>query len=134
MWRGPKKNVSYMFVLTSTAVSSMSCSLDLYGFRDGGAGGHIAAICRMLLPRFVQGRALHSYSIAIKLFSPLRFVSIHVVHPYSSMNTTGVSKVFSFITNLSWALLKIPYKFTILSIFIIISFPIISGCIFFFRC
>ena len=41
--RGSQENIAYEFILTSSAVSHMSCLFDLDGFRYKGVGDHTAA-------------------------------------------------------------------------------------------
>ena len=54
-------------------------------------------ICGVLPPGFVQNCSQHSCVVAVKLFF-IHLVSVHVVHPYSSIDTADASKkLFHFI-------------------------------------
>ena len=79
-------------------MSRMSCS---DGFRDGRQVAVELLFCGMLLPGFVQYSSRHSWAIASSLFS-VCLVSVHVVHPYSRMDTTAVRKILRFtLSNMS---------------------------------
>ena len=51
--------------------------------------------CGVLFLGLIQYSSQHSCVIAVKLFS-IRLVSVHVVHPYSSIDTTAASKKLRF--------------------------------------
>ena len=53
IWRVPRENIAYELILTSLAISSMSCSSDLNGFRDGRSVAIQLLFCGMLLSGFV---------------------------------------------------------------------------------
>ena len=96
MWRGPQEYVAYEFILTSQAMSRMSGSSTFDSFRDGWKVAAQLLLCRVLPPELVQYSSQQSCAIAVKLFS-LRFVIIHVVHPYTSIDTTAAWKKLRFI-------------------------------------
>ena len=52
-------------------------------------------------PGLVQYCSRHSYVAAVKLFS-IRLVSVHEVHPYSSIATTAAWKNLRFILSVSF--------------------------------
>ena len=93
MWRGPQENVTYEFIFTSPAVSSVSCLSYLDSFRDGGLVAVQLLFCGMLLPGFVPYSLVQFLS---SLFS-IRLVSVHVVHPYNRIDRTAVWKKLRFI-------------------------------------
>ena len=68
VWSGQEEHVDYEFVLTSPAVSSMSCSSGLNGFRDGREVAVCLLVCGMLLPRLDHNSSQCSCAIAVKLF------------------------------------------------------------------
>ena len=96
MWRGPQKYVTNEFIPTSPAVSHMSGSSDLDSFRDGLLVNVQLLLREVLPPGCVQYCTQHSCLIAVKLFS-IRLVSVHVVHPYSCIDTTAFWKKLCFI-------------------------------------
>ena len=53
-------------------------------------------LCGLLPPGFVQYCSQHSCVLAVKLFS-IRLVSVHVVHPYCSIDTIAAWKKLRFI-------------------------------------
>ena len=53
-------------------------------------------LCRVLPPGLVQYCSQHSCVVAVKFFS-ICLVSLHVVHPYSSIDTTASCKKLRFI-------------------------------------
>ena len=55
-------------------------------------------LCGVLPPGLVQNCLQHSCVVAVKLFS-ICLVSIHVVHPYSSIDTTAAWKKLRFISS-----------------------------------
>ena len=89
----------------------MFCLSYLNGFLDERQVSVQQLFCGVLLPGFVQDSIRHSCVAPIELF--LCFVSIHVVHRYSSSDTATVCKrpyfilldrsVFHMIDNLSLA-------------------------------
>ena len=95
MWRGPQEYITYEFVLTSPAVSRMPGS-SLIVFVMGGRWPYrycfvgycfqdlfnIAPIILVLLP---------------SSFFSISLVSVHVVHPYSSIDTTAAWKKLLFL-------------------------------------
>ena len=95
IWRSPQEHIAYEFVLTSPAVSRMSGSSNLDSFRDGWLVAVQLLFCRVLLPRLVRYCSQHCCVFAVNLF--IRLVSVHVVHPYSSINTTATWKKQRFI-------------------------------------
>ena len=96
LWRGIWENVTYEFVLASLAVSHMSCSSYLDGFRDRRRVAVQLLFRGMLLPWFVKYSSKHFWALPSIFFS-ICFVSIHVVHPYSRTDTTEAWKKFRFI-------------------------------------
>ena len=54
MWRGPWENIVYEFILTSPAVSYMSCSSNFDGFLDRWYVTVQLLFCGMLLPGFQE--------------------------------------------------------------------------------
>ena len=96
MCRGPLAYIAYEFVLTSPAVSRMSDSSNLDCFRDG-----LLVAVQLLLfcggglpPGLVQYGSQHSCVVAV--FFSIRPVSVHVVHSYSSIDTTAAWKKTAF--------------------------------------
>ena len=74
----------------------MSGSSNLNSFRDRGQVAVQLVSCGVLLPGLVQDCTQHSCVIAIQfLLQP--FVSVHVVHPYSSIDVTAAWKKLRFI-------------------------------------
>ena len=69
----------------------MSCSSDLNSFRDGRLVAEKLLLCGILLPGFVQYDSKNSCIISVKLFS-IRLVSVHVVPPYSRIDTLAAWK------------------------------------------
>ena len=96
MWRGPQEYITYEFVPTSPAVSRMSSSSNFDSFRDGWYKVVQLLLWVVLSPGIVQYCSQHSCVVGVKLFS-IRLVSIHVVHPYSSIDTTATWKKMRFI-------------------------------------
>ena len=68
MWRSPLEYIAYAFILTSPAVSCMSCSSNLDIFQDGWQVGLQLLFCRMLPPWFVHHSSKQSCAIVIKFF------------------------------------------------------------------
>ena len=67
----------------------MSCLSYLDGFRDGRSVAVQLLFCGILLPGFVY----IAHSILMQYpssFYSIRSVSVHVVHPYSRIDTTAV--------------------------------------------
>ena len=91
MWRGPQDYIAYKFVPTFPAMSRMSGSSNLDSLMVFVVGGRTASVCGVLPPGLVQ-------------YSPQPFsihlISIHVVHPYSSIETTAAWKKLRFILTL----------------------------------
>ena len=96
MCRNPKENVTYEFVLASPALLCMSCSSYLNGLWDRRQVAIQLLFCGELLLRFVQDSTQHSSLLPILLFF-MCFVSVLVVHPYSSMDTVTACKKSCFI-------------------------------------
>ena len=83
MWKGPQEYVAYELVLTSPAVSCMSGSSNLGSFHDGWPYSYCFERCCL------QDWFNIAHSILVQLpssFFSLRLVSIHLVHPYSSID------------------------------------------------
>ena len=96
MWRGPLECSTYKLVSTSPAVSSMSGSSNLDSFVMGGRWPY--SCC------FVGCCLQNLFSIARSILEQLpssffyiRLVSVHIVHPYSSVDTTAAWKKLRFI-------------------------------------
>ena len=96
MWRGPLEYIAYRFVLTSLAVSRMSGSSNLDSFREGWLVDVLLLFRGLLPPGPVQYCLHFSWVTAINFFS-ISFVSVRVVHPCSSMDTTAAWKKLHFI-------------------------------------
>ena len=86
--RGPQEYITYKPVPTSPAVSRMSGSSNLDSFRDGWLVAEQLLLCEVLPPGLVQNCLQHSCVAVVKLFS-IRLVSVHVVHPCNSIDTTA---------------------------------------------
>ena len=89
MWRRTQEYVAYEFVFTSPEWSCMSSSSNLDSFCDGCQVAVYLLFCWVLPPGLVQYCSQHSWVIAVKR---LRLDSVHIVNPYSSINTTTVWK------------------------------------------
>ena len=74
----------------------MSGSFNFDSFHDGWFVAVQLLLCGVLPPRLVQYCLQHSCVVAVKLFS-IRLVSVHVVHPYRSIDTTAAWKKLCFI-------------------------------------
>ena len=96
MW-GPSKYIAYELVPASSAVSCMSGLSNLDSFRNGRQVAVQLVTYGVLLLGLVQYCSLHSCVIAVKFFFSIRLVSVHVVHPYSSIDTTAAWKRLRFI-------------------------------------
>ena len=83
-------------VLTSPAVSNMSGSSNLDSFRNGWYVAIQLLLSRVLIPGLVHYCSQYSCVIALKFFS-IHLVSIHVVHPYTSIDSTAAWKNLHFI-------------------------------------
>ena len=87
MWKGPPEYVTYKFAPTSPSVFCMSVSSNLDIFVMGGEWSYSCCFvghCLSDIFNIVR-------SILVQLsssFLSIRFVSVHVVHPYSSIDTT----------------------------------------------
>ena len=74
----------------------MSGSSNLDSFRDERWVAVQLLLCGVLPPGPVQYCSQHFCVVAVKLFSS-RLVSVHVVHPYSSVDTIAAWKKLRFI-------------------------------------
>ena len=93
---GPQEYIAYELVLASPAVSRVSGSSNLYSFRDGGKCPYswcLVGCCRQDL----FNTALNILVQFPSSFLSSRLVSVHVVHPYSSIDTTAAWKILRFI-------------------------------------
>ena len=92
---GPLEYIAHEFVLTSSAVSRVSCSTNLDGFGDGKL--ELYSFCFVkccFYDLFNKAR-----SILVQLLSSffsINLVSVNVVHPYSSMDTVAPWKKTAF--------------------------------------
>ena len=75
----------------------MSGSSNLGSFRDGCNVAKLQLLCEVLPPGFVQYCSQQFCVVAVKIFFPIRLVSIHAVHPYSSIDMTAAWKKLHFI-------------------------------------
>ena len=94
MCRGPQEYIAYEFILTSPAVSHMSDSSNLDSFRDG----LLYSCC--FVGCCLQDLFSMACSILEQLLSSFFFiclVSIHMVHPYCSIDPTAAWKKLHFI-------------------------------------
>ena len=96
MWRGPWENIAYEYVLTSPAVSCISCLsyLDVLVM-----GGKCPCSCCFVWCCF-QDLFNMACSILVQLLSSfftIRLVSVYVVHPSSSSVTIMAWKKLRFI-------------------------------------
>ena len=96
MWRGPLEYITYELVLISLAVYRISGTSNFDSFRDGWQVAVQLLLYGVLPPWLVQYCSQHSCIVPLKLF-PVRLVSVHVVHPYSSIGTTAAWKKQRFI-------------------------------------
>ncbi len=71
----------------------MSGPSNFDSFRDGWLVSVQLLLCGVLPPGLVQYCSQHSCVVAVKL----NLVSVHVVHPYSSIDTTTAWKKLHFI-------------------------------------
>ena len=69
----------------------MPGSSNFDSFRDVWRVAVQLLVCEVLPQGLVQYCSQHSCVIAVKFFS-IRLVSVHVVHPYSRINTTAAWK------------------------------------------
>ena len=94
MWKGPQGYITYELVPTSPTVSRMPGSSNFDSFRDIVVGDRTAAAlcgtarwtCSLMLAVFLCS--------CRQAFFSIRLVSVHVVHPYSSIDTTAAWKKF----------------------------------------
>ena len=86
MWRGPQGYITHEFVLISPGVSLMSGSSYFDSFHDEWLVAVQLLLFRVLPPWLVQYCSQHSCVVAVNLF--LHTLSVHIVHPYSSIDTT----------------------------------------------
>ena len=69
MWRSPQEYITYEFVSSSPAVSSISCSSNLYSCRDGYLVAVQLLFCGVLpAAGLVQYFSQHSCAVVVKLF------------------------------------------------------------------
>ena len=94
-WRGPLKYIPYELVPTSPFVSCMSGSSNFDSFHDVWLVAVQMLLCGVLPPGLVKYCSQHSCVVAVKLFS-IRLVSVNVVHPYRSIDTTATWKKLRF--------------------------------------
>ena len=81
----------------STSLMSLSLLLQLCpAFSWWVVSGHITSLCGVLPPGLVQYFSQHSCVVTAIFFS-ICLVSVHVMHPYSSINTTAAWKKLRFI-------------------------------------
>ena len=92
IWRGPQEYITYELVLTSPVVSRMSGSSNFDSFHDGWLVAIQLLLCVVLPPWLVQYCSQYSCAVAVELFFSIRLVSVHVVLPYCSINTTAAWK------------------------------------------
>ena len=96
MWSGPQVYVAYEFIPNSPGVSACLLCLTWIVFTMGG---------RWPYSCYFEGRCLQdSFNIACSIlvqmlssFLSIRLISFHVVHPYSSIDTTTAWKKLRFI-------------------------------------
>ena len=96
MWRGLQEHIAFELVLISPAVSCMSASstLDIFVM----SGRWLCSCC--FLGCSLQNLFSMAHSILALLsssFFSIRLASVHVVHPYSSMDTSATWKKLPFI-------------------------------------
>ena len=96
MRRHPQEYITYELVPTP-AVSRMSGSSNFYSFPDGWLVSVQVLLCGVLPEGLVQYCLLHSCVVAVKFFFFIRLVSVHVEHPYSSIDMTAAWKKLRFI-------------------------------------
>ena len=97
MWSSPREYFPFEPVPTSLAVSHMCGSSNLDSFRGGWYVAVQLLLFWVLTPWLVQYFSQHSCVVAVKLFLSIRLVSVHVVHPHSSIDTTAAWKKLHFI-------------------------------------
>ena len=96
MWRGPLEYIAYEFVLTSPAVTRMSGSSKLDSFVMGGRWPYNCCFVGCCLQDlFHIARSILAF-LPSSFFS-IRLISVHVLHPYSSMDTNASWKKLHFI-------------------------------------
>ena len=91
VWRGPWENVTYEFVHTSPTVSCMFCLPYLGDFWDD----RLRAVQLQFSGHYFQDLFNIARSILVQFsssFFSIRLVSVHVVHPCSSTDTTAAWK------------------------------------------
>ena len=96
MRRDPLMNITDDLVLAFQAVSYVFCSSFLNGSRDRRLVAGQQLLCEVLFPEFVQYCSYHICAVPISFFS-IRFLSVHVVYPYSSTDTIAAWKKIPFI-------------------------------------
>ena len=97
-WRGPQKYVNYEFVLTSPVLSRTSGS-SLIAFVMGGKWPYSCCFVKCCF-QFNIARSI--LAKCPSSFFSIRFVSFHVVHPYSSIDTTAAWKKTRFILSVRY--------------------------------
>ena len=92
----PKEYISYEFISASPAMSSMSGSPNLNRFRDRGQVAVQLVSRGVPLPGLVENYIAAFLGILPSSFFSSRFVSVHVAHPYSSIDVTAAWKKLKF--------------------------------------
>ena len=89
--RSPSENITYDFVLASAAMSNISCSSWMVFER----GGKWLYSCCFVGSCFQDWFSIAHSILVSNLFS-IHFVSVHVVNPYSNVDTTTAWQKFRF--------------------------------------
>ena len=96
VWRTSQENVVYEVTLTSPALSWMSCFSDLNGLEMGGWWPYSCCFVRC----YIQNLFSMARSMLVQLLSSffsVCLVSVHVVHPLSSMGKSAAWSKLRFI-------------------------------------
>ena len=92
MWRGPLENIICDFVHVSPAVFCISCLSYLDGLEMGIKWLYSCCFLGCWFQDLFN--TARSFLFCSRIAFSIRFISVHVVHPYSSIDTTAAWKKF----------------------------------------